>query len=122
MKLLKKKINVLRRKKTYINHLLSVNKLVLSYLLLRLLPHHESLPSFCIYSLTAPTYDVVSEVAQQDDYMQSWAQLPLSVDPLINGAALIFHFKNVNLTEERLFLNLYKASALKIQFCRISKT
>jgi hypothetical protein len=59
---------------------------------------------------------------------QSWAQLPLSVDKsvnvngLINGTALIFHFGNVNLTEERLFLNLNKASALKIQFCRILKT
>jgi hypothetical protein len=47
---------------------------------------------------------------------QSSAQLPLSVDPLINGAALIFHFESVNLTEERLFLNLNKTSALKIQF------
>jgi hypothetical protein len=34
--------------------------------------------------------------------MQSWAQLPLSlisplsVDPLINGTALIVHFENVN--------------------------
>jgi hypothetical protein len=26
-------------------------------------------------------------------YIQSWAQLPLSVDPLINGTALIFHLK-----------------------------
>jgi hypothetical protein len=47
---------------------------------------------------------------------------PLSVDPLVNlvnGTALIFHVKNVNITEERLFLSLFKASALKIQFCRI---
>jgi hypothetical protein len=44
---------------------------------------------------------------------------PLSVDPLINGTALIFHFENVNLTEERLFLNLLMALALKILFCRI---
>jgi hypothetical protein len=36
--------------------------------------------------------------------IQSWAQLPLSVDPLINGTALIVHFENVSLTEERLFL------------------
>jgi hypothetical protein len=43
----------------------------------------------------------------------------LSVDPLINGTALIFHFENVILTEERLFLNLDQASALKILFCRI---
>ncbi len=28
---------------------------------------------------------------------------PLSVDPLINGTVLIFHFENVNLMEERLF-------------------
>ncbi len=28
---------------------------------------------------------------------------PLSVDPLINGTALIFHCGNVNLMEERLF-------------------
>ncbi len=27
---------------------------------------------------------------------QSWAQLPLSVDPLVNGTALICHFENVN--------------------------
>jgi hypothetical protein len=39
---------------------------------------------------------------------------PLSVDPLINGTALICHFENINLMEERLFLSLYKASALKI--------
>jgi hypothetical protein len=36
----------------------------------------------------------------------------LSVDLLVNGTALIFLFLNVNLTEERLFLNLNKASAL----------
>ncbi len=30
-------------------------------------------------------------------YGQSWVQLPLSVDPLINRIALIFHFENVNL-------------------------
>jgi hypothetical protein len=42
---------------------------------------------------------------------------PLSVDPLINGTALIFHFENLNLTEERLFLNLFMALALKILFC-----
>jgi hypothetical protein len=41
---------------------------------------------------------------------QIWAQLPLSVDPLINGSALIFHFENVNLTEERLFLSLFKGT------------
>ncbi len=45
---------------------------------------------------------------------QSWAQLPLTVDPLVNGTALILHFENVNLTEERLFLSLLKASTLKI--------
>jgi hypothetical protein len=44
---------------------------------------------------------------------------PLSVDPLINGTALIFHCGNVNLTEEPLFLNLFMALALKILFCRI---
>jgi hypothetical protein len=43
---------------------------------------------------------------------------PLSVDPLINGTALIFSFENVNLTEERLFLNLFMLSALRILFCR----
>ncbi len=42
---------------------------------------------------------------------------PLSVDPLINGTALIFHCGNVYLTEERLFLNLFMALALKILFC-----
>jgi hypothetical protein len=30
---------------------------------------------------------------------------PLSVDPLVNGTALNFHFNNVNLTGERLFLS-----------------
>jgi hypothetical protein len=35
----------------------------------------------------------------------------LSADPLINGTALIFHFENVNLTEERVFLNIYAISA-----------
>ncbi len=44
---------------------------------------------------------------------------PLSVDPLINGTALIFHCGNVNLTEERLYLNLFMAKALKILFCLI---
>jgi hypothetical protein len=44
---------------------------------------------------------------------------PLSVDPLVNGTALILHFENVNLTEERLFLSLLKASTLNIRFCRI---
>jgi hypothetical protein len=44
---------------------------------------------------------------------------PLSVDPLINRPALIFHFENVNLMEERLFLSLFKASVLKIQFYKI---
>jgi hypothetical protein len=44
---------------------------------------------------------------------------PLFVDPLINGTVLIFHFENVNLTEECLFLNLFKASVLKIRFYRI---
>ncbi len=38
----------------------------------------------------------------------------LSVDPLVNGTALILHFENVNLTEECLFLSLFKASTLKI--------
>jgi hypothetical protein len=55
------------------------------------------------------------------DYIisQSWAQLPLSVDLLVNGTALILQIENVNLTEERLFLSLLKASTLKIQFSRI---
>jgi hypothetical protein len=44
---------------------------------------------------------------------------PLSVDPLVNGTTLILHFEYVNLTEERLFLSLFKASMLKIRFCRI---
>ncbi len=44
---------------------------------------------------------------------------PLSVDPLVNGTALILHFENVNLTEERLVLSLLKASTLKIRICRI---
>ncbi len=44
---------------------------------------------------------------------------PLSVDPLIKGTALIFHCGNVNLMEERLFLNLFMALALKILFCLI---
>jgi hypothetical protein len=44
---------------------------------------------------------------------------PLSVDPFINGTALIFHCGNVNLTEERLFSNLFMALALIILFCRI---
>ncbi len=43
---------------------------------------------------------------------------PLSVDPLVNGTALVLHFENVNLTEERLFLGLFKASTLKIRFWR----
>ncbi len=47
---------------------------------------------------------------------------PLSVDLLINGTALIFHFENVSLTEERLFLSLFKASALKIDFIEFFKT
>ncbi len=63
-----------------------------------------------------PTYDIYIYIYT---YIQSWAQLPLSVDPLINGTALIFHCGNVNLTEERLFLNLFMALALKILFCRI---
>jgi hypothetical protein len=44
---------------------------------------------------------------------------PWSVDPLINGTALIFHCGNVNLMEERLYLNLFMALALKILFCLI---
>jgi hypothetical protein len=44
---------------------------------------------------------------------------PLSVDPLINGTALIFHFENVSLTEKRLFLNLFMTLTLKIIFCRV---
>jgi hypothetical protein len=36
---------------------------------------------------------------------------PLSVDPLINRTMLIFYFENVNLTEERLFLNLFMVLA-----------
>ncbi len=44
---------------------------------------------------------------------------PLSVDPLINGTTLIFHFEIVNLTEERLFLSLLKAPGLKMRFYRI---
>jgi hypothetical protein len=45
---------------------------------------------------------------------------PLSVDPLSNdGTALIFPFENVSLTEEHLFLSLFKASVLKIRFYRI---
>jgi hypothetical protein len=43
---------------------------------------------------------------------------PLPIDPLINRTAHTFHLENVNLTEECLFLILYKASALKIRFCR----
>ncbi len=46
---------------------------------------------------------------------------PLSVDPLVNVTALNFHFENVNLIEERIFLNIFMASALKILFCRILK-
>ncbi len=44
---------------------------------------------------------------------------PLSVDPLINGTALIFHFENDSLTEERLFLNLFMTLTLKIIFCLV---
>jgi hypothetical protein len=43
----------------------------------------------------------------------------LSVDPLINGTTLIFHFEIVNLMEECLILSLLKASALKMRFCRV---
>ncbi len=56
---------------------------------------------------------------------QSWHNFrcplisPLSVDPLINGTALIFHCGNVSLTEECLFLNLFMALALIILFCQI---
>ncbi len=54
---------------------------------------------------------------------QSWAQLPLfvekSVNPLIYGATFFLNFLNVNLTEERLFVNLNITSALKMQFYRI---
>ncbi len=39
---------------------------------------------------------------------------PLSVDPLVNGTALILHFENVNLTEERLFLGLLKGTVQRI--------
>jgi hypothetical protein len=46
----------------------------------------------------------------------------LSFDPLINRTALIFHFENVNLTEECLFSNLFKASALKFYFVEFVKT
>jgi hypothetical protein len=58
-------------------------------------------------------------------FTQSWAQLPLSVGKSVVRWSVdqwnrhIFHFENVCLTEERLFLNLNKASVLKIQFCRI---
>ncbi len=41
---------------------------------------------------------------------------PLSVDPLINRTALIFHFENVNLTEDCFLKSLFKASELKIRF------
>ncbi len=47
---------------------------------------------------------------------------PLSVDPLDNGTALILHFENVNLTEERLLLGLFKASTLKFDFVEFLKT
>jgi hypothetical protein len=50
-----------------------------------------------------------------------YPQPELGTTPLINGIALSFHFENINLTEERLFLNLRKASALKILFCRTLK-
>jgi hypothetical protein len=39
--------------------------------------------------------------------------------PLINVTALIFHLENVSLREERLYLNLFMALALKILFCQI---
>ncbi len=44
---------------------------------------------------------------------------PLSVDPLINGTALIFHIENVSLTEERLFLYIFMTLTLKIIFCNV---
>ncbi len=44
---------------------------------------------------------------------------PLSVDPLINGTALILLIENVSLTEERLFLNLFMTLTLKIIFCKV---
>ncbi len=59
--------------------------------------------------------------------LQSWAQLPLSVDkslsvdPLINGTALIFFIENVSLKEERIFLNLFMSLTLKIIFCQVFK-
>jgi hypothetical protein len=40
----------------------------------------------------------------------------LSIDLLINGTVLIFHFENVSLTEECLFCNLIKSTALKFIF------
>ncbi len=46
---------------------------------------------------------------------------PLTVDSLINGTALIFHFENVNFTEERYVLNLNEASALEINFLEFLK-
>jgi hypothetical protein len=60
---------------------------------------------------------------------QSWAlpfsvEKPLSVDTLINGTVFSFRFLNVNLSEERLFLNLNKTSAFEIKcskFCLITK-
>ncbi len=61
---------------------------------------HISVSFVCISSL------VVLAKRKGGTY-QSWAHFhcplisPLSVDPLINGTALIFHFENVNLTEER---------------------
>ncbi len=45
----------------------------------------------------------------------------LSVAPLIKGGAVIFYFENIILMEERLFLNLWKASVPKIMFCRLFK-
>ncbi len=62
---------------------------------------------------------------ERGENYQSWAILSLYVDKsvsadlLINGTALIFNFKNVNLTEECLLLNLLKAWQLKFNFVRI---
>ncbi len=72
--------------------------------------------------------------AKYTHWFQSWAQHPLSADksvvrwsvrcPLIHWSrnSAYFSFWNVNLMEEWLFVSFFKASALKIWFCRIFKS
>jgi hypothetical protein len=41
--------------------------------------------------------------------VHSWAKLPLSVDPLVNGTRLLIWLLKNNLTDQRFFLTLKTA-------------